>query len=338
MKARKNILAICDVEAEYAHNFMEYMNRKRSIPFEVQAFTSFEHLMNFGRENRIEILLISDRTVKEEVGGLDIGRVIILSEGVHHPSLDQYPSVYKYQSSDTVIREVMNCYGAEQFPALQLQAVKKETELIGVYSPVGRAAKTSFAITLGQILARKKVVLYLNLEEYSGFEQLLECRYERTLGDLIYYIRQGNSNLILKMNSMIRTMNNLDYLPPVLSPMDIQNTSFDEWMTLLNQLIQNSPYETVILDFGDGVGDLYALLNECRKIYIPVRNDIMSQSKIQQFEHLLQMWDYSSLQEKIQKIKLPYHHTQKQGIAYLDELVWSELGDYVHGLLRKGHS
>lgn len=334
MKAKKNILAICDAEAEYANNFMEYMNRKRSIPFEVQAFTSVDHLMAFGEQNRIEILLISDRAVRDEVGGLNIGRIVILSEGMHHPGLDQYPSVYKYQSSDTVIREVMNCYGAEQFPALQFQTAKKEAELIGVYSPVGRAAKTSFALTLGQIIARKKVVLYLNMEEYSGFEQLLQCRYERTLGDLIYYIRQGNSNLILKLNGMIQTMNNLDYLPPVLSPLDIQNTTYEEWMILLNQIIQNSPYETVILDFGDGVSDLYALLNECRQIYMPIRNDIMSQSKIRQFEQLLQLWDYSSLTEKIKKIKLPYHHTRKQGIAYLDELVWSELGDYVQELLR----
>lgn len=336
MKTKKNILAVCDTEVEYAYNFMEYMNRKKNIPFEVQAFTSLDNLIEFGRSNRIEILLISDRTAKEDISGLDIGKLIILSEGVHHPRFDQYPSVYKYQSSDTVIREVMNCYGTEQLPELQIQTIKKDTELIGVYSPVGRAAKTSFAITLGQIMAKNRVVLYLNLEEYSGFEQLLQCQYERTLGDLIYYVRQGNTNLILKMNSMIQTMNNLDYLPPVLSPLDIQNTTYEEWKTLLSEIIMNSPYETVILDFGDGVGDLYALMDECRHIYMPVRTDIMSQAKIQQFEHLLQLWEYGSLQEKIQKIKLPYHHSQKQGSAYLDELVWSELGDYVQELLRQG--
>ena len=31
----------------------------------------------------------------------------------------------------------------------------------------------SFALTLGQILAKERAVLYLNMEEYSGFEELM---------------------------------------------------------------------------------------------------------------------------------------------------------------------
>ena len=38
------------MEEAYAYNFMEYLNHKKSIPFEIQAFTSAEHLLNFARE------------------------------------------------------------------------------------------------------------------------------------------------------------------------------------------------------------------------------------------------------------------------------------------------
>ncbi|MDQ9824849.1 hypothetical protein RFZ44_16190, partial [Acinetobacter sp. 163] len=55
----------------------------------------------------------------------------------------------------------------------QFAVLKKTTEILGVYSPVGRCLKTSFALALGQILARERAVLYLNLEEYSGFEELI---------------------------------------------------------------------------------------------------------------------------------------------------------------------
>ena len=71
--------------------------------------------------------------------------------------LDQYPAVYKYQSSEKVIREVMACYGVENgvdtSPAL---LPKKEMRIIGIYSPVGRTQKTSFALTMGQILAKER--------------------------------------------------------------------------------------------------------------------------------------------------------------------------------------
>ena len=117
---------------EYARNFMEYLNQKRNIPFEVHAFSSAEMFLEFAKNNETEILLISDKAMKEEIRRYPIRQIIILSEGVHSPVLDQYPAVYKYQSSEKVIREVMACYGVENgvdtSPAL---LPKKEMRIIG---------------------------------------------------------------------------------------------------------------------------------------------------------------------------------------------------------------
>lgn len=337
MKTTRNIFAVCDLEVEYAYHFMEYLNRKKTLPFEIRVFTSSEKLCEFARDHPIELLLISDAAMCREVEEQDIGQVMILSGGVKNPGLEQYPSIYKYQSSAQVVREVMARYGEEHGsdPA-PIQVMKKETELIGIYSPVGRSMKTTFALTLGQILAKKKAVLYLNFEEYSGFEYLFEHVYEETLSDLLYYLRQGNPNFIIKLNSMIQTINNLDYLPPASSPGDIQCTAYEEWVLLLQKIVDTSNYEVVIADFGDGVSQMFRLLNQCTRIYMPVRNDPMSQAKIQQFENLLRISQGETALEKIQKIRLPYHRTTRKGHGYLDDLVWSELGDYVRELLRKG--
>ncbi len=337
MKTIRNIFAVCDLEVEYAYHFMEYLNRKKTLPFEIRVFTSREKLCEFARDHRIELLLISDTAMCREVEEQEIGQILILSGGVRDDKLKQYPSIYKYQSSAQVMREVMARYGEEHgTDPVPVQVVKKETEIIGIYSPVGRSMKTTFALTLGQILAKNKAVLYLNLEEYSGFEYLFEHVYEETLSDLLYYLRQGNPNFIIKLNSMIRTISNLDYLPPASSPADIQCTSYEEWVRLLQEIVDTSNYEAVILDIGDGVPQLFRLLDQCTRIYMPVRNDPMSQAKIQQFENLLRMSQGEAVLEKIQKIRLPYHRTTRKGQGYLDDLVWSELGDYVRELLRKG--
>ena len=111
---KKNIFAVCDLEVDYAFNFMDYLNQKKNLPFEIQAFTTAASLIASGKENHIESLLISDKAMRKEVRDLGIGKIIILSEGVHPPELDQYSSVYKYQSSSDVIREVMACYGEEK--------------------------------------------------------------------------------------------------------------------------------------------------------------------------------------------------------------------------------
>lgn len=337
MSKERNIFAVCDVEVEYAYHFMEYLGKKKNIPFEIRVFTSAEAFLKFVSEHPVEILLISEKAMCDEIQEQKIRQIMILSEGMIPENLRQYPSIYKYQSSNQVIREALACYGEkcqEQTDTLKME--KKKMDIIGIYSPVGRTMKTTFALTLGQILAKNKGVLYLNMEEYSGFEYLFERTYDQNLGDLLYYLRQNTSNLLLKMNGMIQTINNLDYLPPVLSPGDIQQTSLKEWLLLLQEIADYSTYDTVILDLGDGVNNLYQLLDQCTLIYMPIRTDPMSQAKISQFENLLRLWDKVSVLDKIQKIRLPYHRSTHKGGGYLDDLVWSELGDFVRELIRKG--
>ena len=49
-----------------------------------------------------------------------------------------------------------------------------------------------------QILAKERAVLYLNMEEYSGFEELMGKGFAHNLSDLLYYVRQDNQNLLYK--------------------------------------------------------------------------------------------------------------------------------------------
>lgn len=333
---KKEIFAVCDTEAEYARNFMDYLNRKKNTPFEVQAFTSPESLLAFAKENHIELLLISAEAMCREIHDMNIGKVVILTEGVQPPELGCYAGVYKYQSSAQIVREVMACYGEEKSVLpVQVPAMKKSTKILGVYSPLGRCLKTSFALALGQILARDKPVLYLNLEEYSGFEELFGQRYAGTLSDLLYFVRQGEPNLSVKMGSMVRTIGILDFIPPVQSPLDIRGTPWQDWVCLLQEIVMHSSYEALILDIGNGIDEVFQLLDMCGTVYMPVRSDRMSLCKIAQFENLLRILDYSQVLAKTVKMKLPFYSGIQRGNFEAEQLVWSELGDYVRELIRK---
>ena len=93
---KKQIFAVCDLEAEYARNFMEYLNRKSSLPFEVQAFTSVKSLVDCAQEMHIELLLISADAMCQEVKELNIGKIVILTEGSRPEEMEMYAEVYKY--------------------------------------------------------------------------------------------------------------------------------------------------------------------------------------------------------------------------------------------------
>lgn len=335
----RKILAICDLEVAYASHFMEYMNSRRKLPFEVQAFSSLDKLKGLIKEQPVEILLISERALQgreKEVETWDIQQIIVLGEGVNAPkSEDYYPMVSKYQSSDSVIREVMAVYAAESREKQVFPVVKKATKVIGVYSPVGRCLKTSFALTLGQLLSREKSVLYINLESCAGFEALFETVYDRSLSDVIYYMRQKQANLIHHISATVCTMDNLDYIPPVGFPQDITSVPLEEWQQLIQLLRQESQYEVLILDIGDGVGDVCGLLELCDHIFLPEKQDIISKAKIKQFENFLEICSGQDVANRVVKLKLPYFSFPISNTQYVRQLLWSEFGDYVRNLIRK---
>ena len=312
---------------------MEYLKEKRSTPFEVQAFTNVESLKDFTKNHEIEILLISTRAMCNEIRDLPVNRTIILSEGEKIQDLEEYPFVYKYQSSDQLISEVMEHYVVGRPQTHIFTRNIHPTKLLAVYSPVGRTRKTTFALTLGEIMAENKKVLYMNFEEFSGFEWLFHTSYRADLSDLIYFARQKEGGLIYKLNSMIHKFHELHYIPPVVSPADIRDVSGAEWMELLQEIVTCCEYDAIILDLSEQVDDLFQILSICDKIYMPVHEDMISQAKLAQYEKLLLMLDRRDILEKTSRLHLPVQVMQRENENLTQQLIWGAMGDYVRRLL-----
>ncbi len=330
---KKNIFAVCDLDASYACSLMEYLNGKKTTLFEVQAFTNVESLKAYTRDNPIEVLLISTRTMCSEIRDLPINRIIMLSEGEALPELDEYPSVYKYQSSDQLLSEVLEYY-AESHPQPYIFGnAAHKSKIYGVYSPIGRARKTSFALTLGEVLAESNQVLYLNFEEFSGFEELFDKKYRTDISDLIYFSRQKEGGFIYRLNSVVQTFHELQYVPPAISPADIRDVSGKEWLDFLHEISTYGEYDILILDLSEQVDELFQLLRECDRVYLPVLEDAISQAKLAQYEKLLGMLDLEDVREKTHRLKLPVQPLLKENGDIIQQLLWGEMGNFVRKML-----
>ena len=331
---KKSIFAVCDLEAAYAYQLMESIYEKQGTAFEVQAFTSVKSLIAFAKEQYIELLLISASAMCDALMQLSIGKIMILSEGEKLKELSDYPCIYKYQASDQLIAEVMDYYAVEAVPA-PMAVMKNKVEIIGIYSPVGRTLKTSFALTYGQLQAKERKVLYLNLEEYAGFEGLMGEEYQADLTDLLYFARLGRGNLVYRLGSLIRHIGNLDYIPPAFCPEDLRSIEPLEWQQLLKDLADYSAYDVILLDIGPAVNGVFEILSECGRIYMPVREDCLSLAKLEQYEKVLRQKNVLGILEKTRKLKLPFHSSFGTRKNYVEQLIWGELGDFVRKLIRE---
>lgn len=321
----KRIMAVYDVDPFYAERFSEFINQKEAVPFMAVAFTSLARLKAFAQRQQIEILLVGDEVPDQELEGLDIRQLVRLSEAAMVKA--GTPAVYKYQASDSILREVMACYQIDEREE-QMIAVGARSRVIGVYSPIGRCGKTGFAVTLGQVLARDSKVLLLSLEEFSGFPKLMGSSYSGSLSDLVYYSRQGEFDR-MRLGSVIYDYGGLDYVPPVAYAEDLAQMEGAEVAGLIEKIARECGYDVLIVDVGHFLRNVEALLAVCDVVYAPIKKDVVSEGKIQEWRQYLEDSGRMNLWEKVRLLKLPVPQEVISAGEYFEQMLWGPLGDFV---------
>ena len=327
------MMAVYDENPLYGARLADYVNQKGNFPFTAMAFTSLEQLEHYSREHEIEILLVSEAS-RSKTAGVKAKAVIMLCEGEFIDKKDEPAAVYKYQSGDCIMREVMESYRSYTVePGLAL--LGKKAFVIGIYSPVNRCQKTALALTMGQVLSKELSVLYISLEEYSGLRKLLCQECSTDLSDVLYLYRQEDFSW-MKLKSMVYSWGSLDYIAPVCYGEDLSQLEPQELAGFLERISRESGYDRLVVDVGNTGRGAAELLAACDIIYMPVKDDCISLAKLEEFEEYLVMAGRGALREKIQKVKLPCGRLTISRENYLEQLLWSELGDYVRHLLGSG--
>lgn len=328
---KNKVLAVYDADPYYADRFADLVNQREQVPFTVIAFTLLPYLMDYAQTNEVEILLISNQVENDVISRIRASLIILLEDGTADKHKEQYPSVFKYQSAENVIREIMSCYS--KIPAEEIATLLgPASSIIGVYSPVNRCQKTSFALTLGQLKAKDSKALYMNFEECSGFSEIIGCTHEGNLSDILYYYNQNSYNWV-KLSSVVHSWQGLDYIPPVRYPEDLLQIKAEEITELLLKIAKESIYDVLILDIGQMGKQAAEVLEICDLVYMPIKGDCVSLAKIKEFEEYLEVSGHTALKERLQKLRLPDCIEANKGGQYMEHLLWSELGDYVRQLL-----
>ncbi len=327
----KRIMAVYDVDPFYADKFAEFANQKEKTPFTAVAFSSIGRLKAYTEQQPVELLLVGDDVEKSELDGILAGQVIRLSETGLAPD-DGTPTVYKYQPSDQVLREVMSCYQVRPEPA-GLTVVGTKCTVVGIYSPVNRCGKTGFALTMGQILSRESKTLYISLEENSGLSRLTGTEHKGSLSDLLYHFRQGQYSG-MRLSAVTYSLGSLDYVPPVTYAEDMADVRAEELELLVSKIAADRKYEVILLDLGQFGRGVEKLLEMCDLIYVPVKEDCVSAAKLDEWKQYLDVSGRRRLWERMKMVKLPVPGVRVPAEAWLEQLLWGELGDFVRCMLK----
>ena len=148
-------------------------------------------------------------------------------------------------------------------------------------------------------------------------------------------IRDRSGNLVYRLGSLICHLGALDYIPPAFCPEDLRNISPGEWLSLIRDLAEYSAYEVLLLDIGPAVNGTAELLKLCTRIFMPMPEDEAALAKAEQYEKVLKQQNALEVLEKTRKLSMPFVSGSGKGKAYMEQLIWGELGDLARQLIRE---
>lgn len=326
----ESILVLCDTEEEYAQLMTEFLKEHKDIPWKIHTYTDVEKLLKEEAKGKINMLVVAESAYSEELRRLQPERMVVLNEsGVI--KWGKVCNINKYQQAENVLRELLEVYVeivGQQPPRL---VKSHNAQLIGIYSPVRRCLQTSYALAMAQLLAQEHRTLYLNFEHYAGITELLPDMQTRDMADLLYFLTAKQGKFRLRMQTITMHKGKLDYIPPMRAGQNLLTVTGAEWLQLLQKIEELGEYEYIILDLSESMQGLFDILRLCVRVFTLTKEDRLAQSKMMQYEQLLQLYDYKDVLEKTRKCALPRIRRLPED---LEQLTKGELAEYVKGQIK----
>lgn len=310
-----NIIAICDKETVFVQILAQYLCRKYKTGLEIEAFDNIEKLIKTAREKRIGLCLLGEGMADS----FSLQTIVELSEHVIFLTCKRKKDmVFKYQSVEHVVGELLELCMEKEIYLFEEKAYlsrRTDVKIIAFYAPAKHLLQSTIALTMGQMLAKEKKVLYLNLEPNSGFEYLLQRTYEHDLMDILFFLKEDRENFRQRMESMLERVGMLEYIPPVFCYPDMEEVESSLWHKLLQRIADEMEYEVIILDLTEHTRGLLSLLELCDEIYTCLPDNELSRARTNQYEKTLQHMKKENILERTKKSFVPVFHDVPMTIA-----------------------
>jgi len=325
-------IAICDHEIAYIEKFKEFIaGRTAKHDIRLYTFTSVKLLSETLQEKSFDIVFIGKGyNIEFENEKYNNTLFLYLSDSLQiENQMKEFPVIYKYQSGEDLLREAFHRYQESINERIEIKLFRGKKELIGIYSPSHSLSQSPFALTLAHQSSHDKRVLYVNFGECAGFSQWFMKEFTKDLGDLLYMLSTNANNFHGKLASVIYTMEQFDYIPPISDPQLLCETGAEEYLLLIRYLMEKTEYETVILDFGIMIPGFFSLLEQCTTVYLTRCRDPLTKGPKEHFLEAAKRAGRGELASRMQDIVLPDMSIKSAQEPILQQWIWGSVGEAV---------
>lgn len=326
--AMKERMIIFDTDAAYARELERRLNEAEGFPFTVSAVTTKEELGEISEP--YGLLLVSGQAEDTDVTRGRSGQVLYLTDVQGYHAVDTVPTIYKYQPlkmlQEEIIRKqkrVETEYSIAEKPVLRCS-------FVGISSPIGRCGKTGLAVVLGELLSQFAHVLYVSFEPFSGFPKMIDLSGVSDLAEAMYAF--GNGECDFEKSRYTVKFHGMDILPPARLGEDILHADPEACRDFLQEFCRREHYDIVMLDLGSDMRFTERFLPVLQKLYVPTTQQAAESEKLRAFlEWVNRARGERELSVKV--VTLPPPRSVCTEGAYLEQLIWSETGEFARKLV-----
>lgn len=333
---KKMKLVVCDCDDIYCRRLDEYLRNNLHLGFEIISFTDFNLMEKYARKNKVELLMIAESLFsKIDQHGLFgyMKNILILDEGLGGSSevredvcgpTTKY--VNKYQPAQALAKDIIGFCTEKSgdFLGLGLKTMSGKGRVISLYSPLSKCGQTTLAVNIAEYLARKSKTILLSFESFSTLSDYLGIEYEEDISDLIYYSDCERDKFSLYLEKIKRSKNNVDYIMPAKTAMQIKEIHYEKVLELYKLLTCECGYDNIVVDLTELPDGYFDIASTSDKIFTITKDTLRDERVMQMYDEILRQSELEEIIEKTVKCQLPDIRNRQQYDSYVYNLLMKE--------------
>lgn len=312
------------LERVYMKKLALYLKERMEAHVRVEILENWELQTEYGEKNSVWVGSANFIECFREKAG--IRKYIILSEENEEDETHLFP----YQSREKLYRGIRaRCCQVQDLSIEKSRGNNQEWIAVTTDGPTG--ALLAFSVICAQILGKEFRVLYVNLSECCGMEELFSLEWNPDLCDLFLELRKGEK---IRLDPYIGKLEQTDYLMPVQNPMILHEVNEEDMKRFLG-VICGSGYERVVFAVGNTFCGCDRIFASASKILHLTKNGIANECAKNAWKQFIARCRPDD-SVKTEEVPIPEITGQSTGLHLIDEWLEGTMGRMAERYLETG--
>lgn len=304
------------LELEFMRKLALYLREHLDSRIEVEICS--ESAYGTMPENRQAVWIGSEKFLQDIAARDPVSHRIIL--GDEERTEDNW--LFRFQSREKLCRDIWKkcrIFGFQ--PMHGGRCGRKNRIALTSDSTVGKLL--AFSMVCAQILGKKTSVLYVNLSEFCGMEELFEIQEDQDFSDLLLRLRRGEE---IRLEEYTGQFGRVDFILPPKNPMILHEMKPEDMERFLEVLDRQNQYGQEVLVLGDAVYGSDRLFASCRRIFHLTEQGVLHGCVKNERTTFLRQCLGERYEDVVEQITLPVISAQEKGDALIEEWISGALG------------